>query len=125
MNLSNFFRLVVACVTACLLVACERDALTPESDANAIAMDADDIAGVVRSDAGIEAGVWVIAETEELGTRFMRIVVTDDAGNSMVRIAAQQLQGLPDSGFYARTVFRKHQENNSFSTVPAGSPSLP
>jgi hypothetical protein len=36
--------------------------------------------GVVTSANGPEAGVWVIAETEELQTPFIKIVVTDDAG---------------------------------------------
>jgi hypothetical protein len=40
----------------------------------------DDIAGVVTSGSGPEAGVWVIAETRDLGTRFAKIVVTDDLG---------------------------------------------
>ena len=38
------------------------------------------ISGVVESNAGPEAGVWVIAETEELQTKFAKIVVTDDNG---------------------------------------------
>src|SRR5947199_9114818 len=38
------------------------------------------IAGVVRSGNGAEAGVWVIAETKDLPTNFIKIVVTDDAG---------------------------------------------
>ena len=38
------------------------------------------ISGVVTSSAGTEAGVWVIAETEELETKFAKIVVTDDDG---------------------------------------------
>ena len=38
------------------------------------------ISGVVESSAGREAGVWVIAETEELETKFVKIVVTDDNG---------------------------------------------
>jgi len=38
------------------------------------------ISGVVESSAGPEAGVWVIAETEELETKFVKIVVTDDDG---------------------------------------------
>jgi hypothetical protein len=40
----------------------------------------DDIAGVVTSRCGPEAGVWVIAETRDLGARFAKIVVTDDLG---------------------------------------------
>lgn len=46
----------------------------------AVAIDSDDIGGVVTSGKGVEAGVWVIAETAELPTRFVRIVVTDDRG---------------------------------------------
>src|SRR5438552_2073803 len=42
------------------------------------------ITGVVRSDKGPEAGVWVIAETKDLLTNFIKIVVTDDQGRFMV-----------------------------------------
>ena len=38
------------------------------------------LAGTVTSDNGPEAGVWVIAETSELETKFVKIVVTDDRG---------------------------------------------
>ena len=38
----------------------------------AIAVDGDDIGGVVRSSKGAEAGVWVIAETKDLPTPFVR-----------------------------------------------------
>src|SRR5204863_9199043 len=37
-----------------------------------------DISGTVTGAHGPEAGVWVIAETNELPTKFVRIVVTDD-----------------------------------------------
>jgi hypothetical protein len=43
-------------------------------------IDNDDIGGVVSSAKGPEAGVWVIAETTDLPTRFARMVVTDDQG---------------------------------------------
>ena len=43
-------------------------------------LDADDIGGVVTSTQGPEAGVWVVAETTDLPTRFIRIVATDDEG---------------------------------------------
>ena len=46
----------------------------------AVAIDADDIGGVVTSSKGPEAGVWVIAETTDLPTKFAKIVVTDDQG---------------------------------------------
>src|SRR5437867_13258255 len=50
------------------------------------------ITGVVRSDKGVEAGVWVIAETKDLLTNFIKIVVTDDQGRFM-------LPELPDANY--------------------------
>ncbi len=41
---------------------------------------ANDLAGVVTSANGPEAGVWVIAETADLPTKFAKIVVTDERG---------------------------------------------
>ena len=38
------------------------------------------ITGVVQSEKGPEAGVWVIAETKDLQTQLVKIVVTNDAG---------------------------------------------
>ncbi|HEU5305210.1 MAG TPA: carboxypeptidase-like regulatory domain-containing protein, partial [Gemmatimonadales bacterium] len=49
-----------------------------------IPIDSDDIAGTVRGPTGPEAGVWVIAETTELPTRFIRIVVTDEQGRYLL-----------------------------------------
>ena len=51
---------------------------------SAVAIDDDDIGGVVTSTNGPEAGVWVIAETNDLGTMFARIVVTDHQGRYLV-----------------------------------------
>jgi hypothetical protein len=45
-----------------------------------VALDADDIGGVVTSAKGPEAGVWVVAETTDLPAKFAKIVVTDDQG---------------------------------------------
>ena len=47
------------------------------------AQDAD-ISGVVTSAAGPEAGVWVIAGTQDFDTGFRKIVVTDDDGRFLV-----------------------------------------
>ena len=52
--------------------------------ATAVAIDNDDIGGVVRGPRGPEAGVWVIAETTELPTKFARIVITDDSGRYLI-----------------------------------------
>jgi hypothetical protein len=48
------------------------------------AIDADDLGGIVTGPKGPEAGVWVIAETSDLPTKFVRIVVTDDSGRYVV-----------------------------------------
>jgi len=49
-----------------------------------VAIDADDIGGVVTGTRGPEAGVWVIAETVDLPTKFSKTVVTDDQGRYLV-----------------------------------------
>ena len=46
----------------------------------AVTVGASDLGGVVRSASGPEAGVWVIAETTDLPTKFAKMVVTDDQG---------------------------------------------
>ena len=43
-----------------------------------------DIGGIVTSAAGAEAGVWVVAETTDLPTKFARIVVTDASGRYLI-----------------------------------------
>ena len=50
----------------------------------AVNVDADDLGGVVRSAKGPEAGVWVIAETNDLPTPYVKIVVTDDQGRYLL-----------------------------------------
>jgi len=72
------------------LAACQREPSVTEPAG--IVVDGDDIAGTVTSESGPEAGVWVIAETHELGTRFARIVVTDDEGRYLV-------PDLPDANY--------------------------
>ena len=51
-----------------------------------------EITGVVESTAGAEAGVWVIAETDELNTKFRKIVITNDDGRFL-------LPELPDATY--------------------------
>ena len=63
------------------------------------------ITGVARSDKGPEAGVWVIAETSELPTKFAKIVVTDDQGRyrpapgrrgvPLLVVTVQQVEAAP------------------------------
>jgi hypothetical protein len=64
----------------------------PRPQAPAPSIDTDDIGGTVTSDEGPEAGVWVVAETVDLPTGFVRIVVTDDQGRFVV-------PDLPRAGF--------------------------
>jgi hypothetical protein len=62
--------------------------LTARPDAQpappAVQIDPDDIGGVVTGKNGPEAGVWVIAQTTELGTRFAKMVVTDAPGRYVI-----------------------------------------
>ena len=54
------------------------------SPGRAVQIDSDDIGGVVTGKNGPETGVWVVAETSDLGTRFAKIVVTDDQGRYVI-----------------------------------------
>ena len=76
---------MVAVGIAALLTAwpATRSQAQPASP-GAVQIDPDDIGGVVASKNGPEAGVWVIAETADLGTRFAKIAVTDDRGRYVV-----------------------------------------
>jgi hypothetical protein len=49
-----------------------------------LSVGSNEIGGTVTSSKGLEAGVWVIAETTELPTKFARIVVTDDQGRYLI-----------------------------------------
>ena len=75
-----FRRLATSISAAALLWAMPLAAQAQQAPA----IDNDDIGGVVTSAKGPEAGVWVIAETRELGVRFIRSVVTDDQGRYVV-----------------------------------------
>ena len=52
--------------------------------AAAVSVGSDDIGGVVTSSHGPEAGVWVIAQTSDLPTKYVKIVVTDDSGRYLI-----------------------------------------
>ena len=55
-----------------------------EQQASSVAIDPDDIGGVVGGPDGPQAGVWVIAETRDLPVRYIKIVVTDDQGRFVI-----------------------------------------
>src|SRR5580700_4007031 len=66
-------------------VPCAQQPAQPKApDATAVAIDDKSIGGVVTSRFGPEAGAWVIAETKDLGTRFAKIVITDERGRYVI-----------------------------------------
>src|SRR6187455_3165871 len=73
-----------AAAVALALIASPAPLRAQQSPSAAVAIDADDIGGVVTGANGPEAGVWVIAETTDLPTRFTRSVVTDDQGRYVI-----------------------------------------
>ncbi len=63
---------------------CAQQAPAQTQATPAVAVDAKAIGGVVTSRFGPEAGVWVVAETRDLGTRFAKMVVTDERGRYVI-----------------------------------------
>ena len=76
----NFCVRAAQLLATMLVAACASVAIAQQT----VAIDGDDIGGVVMGPSGPEAGVWVIAETRGLPTRFARMVVTDDRGRYVV-----------------------------------------
>ena len=58
--------------------------LRAQQPASNLTVGATDIGGVVISSAGPEAGVWVIAETRDLPTKYAKMVVTDGQGRYLI-----------------------------------------
>ena len=79
MRIKFFVNLGVLATTIATFLALSSVNLSSQQGAT-VNIDNDDIGGVVSSAKGPEAGVWVIAETTDLPTRFARMVVTDDQG---------------------------------------------
>src|SRR6202035_3786186 len=50
----------------------------------AVQVKTDEIGGVVMGARGPEAGIWVIAETRDLPTKYVKIVVTDEQGRYLI-----------------------------------------
>ena len=70
----HFMRPIVALAAALAL------AIASSACSGGPAMDDGVISGVIEGENGPEAGVWVIAETDDFGTGFVKIVVSDDDG---------------------------------------------
>jgi hypothetical protein len=75
------FSIVGAIGIAAMVIALPAPASAQQA---AVQIDNDDIGGVVSGTNGPEAGVWVIAETTELPTKYAKIVVTDDQGRFVI-----------------------------------------
>ena len=72
---------VTIVIAAALLAAAGGASLDAQQAADpAIRIGGSDLGGVVASANGPEAGVWVIAETTDLPTKYAKIVVTDEGG---------------------------------------------
>src|SRR5215831_2775823 len=67
-----------------LYLATAHTGLHAQQTGDTVRIDPDDVGGVVTGAAGPEAGVWVIAETADLPTKFVKIVVTDDRGRYLL-----------------------------------------
>ncbi|HXQ53072.1 MAG TPA: carboxypeptidase-like regulatory domain-containing protein, partial [Stellaceae bacterium] len=83
---------VAAAAVALGLAFAPAPAKAQQSGAAAVRINEHDIGGVVTGVHGPEAGVWVIAETSDLPTRYIKIVVTDDRGRYV-------LPDLPDANY--------------------------
>src|SRR6266571_3769342 len=77
----GFYLSTVAALGFAVLLAASPAQLNAQST---VAIDNDDIGGVVTGPNGPEAGVWVIAETADLPTRYAKMVVTDEQGRYVV-----------------------------------------
>ena len=71
---------VAAVALGALLLSSPTHLSAQQSAPAGVTVGDSDLGGVVTSANGPEAGVWVIAETHDLPTKFVKIVVTDDQG---------------------------------------------
>lgn len=71
-------------IVAALLATTLAGWLPAQQKAAGVSVGATDVGGVVTSSKGAEAGVWVVAESLDLPTKFVRIVVTDDQGRYLM-----------------------------------------
>jgi hypothetical protein len=81
-NKRGLYVSVAAIAIAAVLAGAPMRALAQQTAA--VTIGDTDLGGVVTGPNGPEAGVWVIAETTDLGTKMAKIVVTDDQGRYVV-----------------------------------------
>ena len=75
---------VAAIAIAACLVTDSAVLQAQQRGAAAVTIGGTDLGGVVTGPNGPEAGVWVIAETTDLPTKFAKVVVTDDRGRYVI-----------------------------------------
>src|ERR1700744_4880869 len=80
MNLKQCLYLSAAVVATAAVFAAAPTPVRAQQATAAVSIGDTDLGGVVRGPNGPEAGVWVIAETNDLPTTMVKIVVTDDQG---------------------------------------------
>src|SRR6266568_7131404 len=88
----NAYSGVAAIVITAFLTAYQAPLGAQQGGASALRVGANDLGGTVASANGPEAGVWVIAETNDLPTKFAKVVVTDDRGRYLI-------PGLPKANY--------------------------
>jgi hypothetical protein len=76
--------LYLAAIAASALVSTTAISSVAQQADPAIQIGENDLGGVVAGPNGPEAGVWVIAETTDLPTKYAKIVVTDDRGRYVI-----------------------------------------
>src|SRR5579864_7988024 len=74
----------VVILLAAILAATLAVIAAAQGKSEAVRVGNADLGGVVAGSKGPEAGVWVIAETTDLPTKLVKIVVTDDQGRYLV-----------------------------------------
>jgi hypothetical protein len=79
----SVLRTVWGATIAAALAACQGPA-TQTGASGGVTVGPRDLGGVVTSVNGPEAGVWVIAQTTDLPTRYAKVVVTDGAGRYVI-----------------------------------------
>src|SRR5664279_3507828 len=83
MKIIKDYRVSIAAMTVAVLLFASPASVKAQTTAG-ITIGTTDIGGVVAGANGPEAGVWVIAETTGLPTKFAKIVVTDDQGRYLI-----------------------------------------
>src|SRR5215212_2680546 len=92
MKTKEFYVSVAMVALALALAGAPAQLNAQQSAPAAVNIGDEDLGGVVTGPTGPEAGVWVIAETTDLPTKYAKIVVTDDQGRYV-------LPGLPKANY--------------------------